>query len=285
KNDDKKPLPPLLLVKSEGGVLYGTTDLATVIERVREYDPDLILYVVDHRQHGHFEQVFRAAQKAGFSGKAELEHVGYGTMNGADGKPFKTRAGGVMSLFDLIAMAKTEAEKRLAEAGIGEDFSFEERAEIARKVGIATIKFADLSNHRTTDYVFDLERFSKFEGKTGPYLQYAAVRIQSMLRKAREQGLQIGTPAVHSPEERRLILQLLSLTDRLQGAEAKRAPNMLCEYAFELAQNFSRFYGEHHVLSESDPGLRAARLGLCALVLAVLVGVLGLLGIEVPERM
>jgi arginyl-tRNA synthetase len=114
QGDDKKPLPPLLLVKSEGGVLYGTTDLATVIERVRAYDPDQILYVVDHRQHGHFEQVFRAAHKAGFAGKAQLEHVGYGTMNGADGKPFKTRAGGVMKLFDLIAMAKAEAEKRLA---------------------------------------------------------------------------------------------------------------------------------------------------------------------------
>jgi len=285
RNDDKKPLPPLLLVKSEGGVLYGTTDLATVIERVRVYDPDLILYVVDHRQHGHFEQVFRAAQKAGFSGKAELEHVGYGTMNGPDGKPFKTRAGGVMSLFDLIAMAKAEAEKRLAEAGIGEDYSAEERAEIARKVGIATIKFADLSNHRTTDYVFDLERFSKFEGKTGPYLQYAAVRIQSMLRKAREQGFETGTAAIHSPEERRLILQLLSLPDCLEGAEAKRAPNMLCEYAFELAQNFSRFYGAHHVLSEPDSALRASRLGLCVVVLAVLTGVLELLGIEVPERM
>jgi arginyl-tRNA synthetase len=284
-NDDKKPLPPLLLVKSEGGVLYGTTDLATVIERVRAYDPDLILYVVDHRQHGHFEQVFRAAHKAGFAGKAELEHVGYGTMNGPDGKPFKTRAGGVMKLFDLIAMAKAEAEKRLAEAGIGEDYAAEERAEIARKVGIATIKFADLSNHRTTDYVFDLERFSKFEGKTGPYLQYAAVRIQSMLRKAREQGFETGAAAIHSPEERRLILQLLSLTDCLHAAELKRAPNMLCEYAFELAQNFSRFYGEHHVLSEPDSGLRASRLGLCALVLAVLTGVLGLLGIEVPERM
>jgi arginyl-tRNA synthetase len=241
--------------------------------------------VVDHRQHGHFEQVFRAAQKAGFSGKAELEHVGYGTMNGPDGKPFKTRAGGVMSLFDLIAMAKAEAEKRLAEAGIGEDYSAEERAEIARKVGIATIKFADLSNHRTTDYVFDLERFSKFEGKTGPYLQYAAVRIQSMLRKAREQGFETGTPAIHSPEERKLILQLLSLPDCLEGAEAKRAPNMLCEYAFELAQNFSRFYGAHHVLSEPDSALRASRLGLCVVVLAVLTGVLELLGIEVPERM
>ncbi len=285
REDDKKPLPPLILVKSEGGVLYGTTDLATVIERVRACDPDLILYVVDHRQHGHFEQVFRAAAKAGLSGKAHLEHVGYGTMNGADGKPFKTRAGGVMKLHDLIGMAKAEAEKRLAEAGLGADYSADERAEIARKVGIATIKFADLSNHRTTDYIFDLERFSKFEGKTGPYLQYAAVRIQSMLRKAREQGLEIGIPAVHSPEERKLILQLLSLGDTLTAAEDKRAPNMLCEYAFELAQNFSRFYGEHHVLSEADQALRAARLGLCALVLSVLTGVLGLLGIEIPERM
>jgi arginyl-tRNA synthetase len=285
RDDDRKPLPPLILVKSEGGVLYGTTDLATVIERVRDYDPDLVLYVVDHRQHGHFEQVFRAAAKAGFSGKAQLEHVGYGTMNGLDGKPFKTRAGGAMKLYDLIAMAKAEAEKRLAEQGIGADFSAEERGEIARKVGIAAIKFADLSNHRATDYIFDLERFSRFEGKTGPYLQYAAVRIQSMLRKAREQGAAGGAPAVHSPEERRLILQLLSLGDMLTAAEEKRAPNILCEFAFELSQNFSRFYGEHHVLSEVDVGLRAARLGLCALVLAVLTQVLDLLGIEVPERM
>jgi arginyl-tRNA synthetase len=285
KDDDKKPLPPLILIKSEGGVLYGTTDLATIIERIRAYDPDLILYVVDHRQHGHFEQVFRAADKAKLAGKAHLEHVGYGTMNGTDGKPFKTRAGGVMKLQELIGMATAEAEKRLVEQGIGADFSAEERGEIARKVGIATIKFADLSNHRTTDYIFDLERFSKFEGKTGPYLQYATVRIQSVLRKAREQGLEPGTPAVHSPEERRLILQLLSLGDVLAGAEDKRAPNMLCEYAFELAQNFSRFYSAHHILSETDAGLRAARLGLCAMVLAVLTRVLELLGIEVPERM
>jgi arginyl-tRNA synthetase len=285
KDDDKKPLPPLILVKSEGGVLYGTTDLATIIERVREQDPDLILYVVDHRQHGHFEQVFRAAAKASLSGRALLEHVGYGTMNGADGKPFKTRAGGVMKLHDLIAMATAEAQKRLTEQNIGADFSAEERAEIARKVGIATIKFADLSHMRTTDYIFDLERFSTFEGKTGPYLQYAAVRIQSMLRRAREQAFVVGTPAIHSAEERRLILQLLSLQDVLAAAEDKRAPNMLCEFAFELAQNFSRFYSEHHVLSESDTGLRAARLGLCALVLAVLTRILTLLGIEIPERM
>jgi len=137
RENDKKPMPPLILVKSEGGVLYGTTDLATVIERVREYDPDLILYVVDHRQHGHFEQVFRAAEKSGLSDGVLLEHVGYGTMNGPDGKPFKTRAGGVMKLYDLIAMATAEAQKRLAEQGIGADYPADERAEIARQVGIA----------------------------------------------------------------------------------------------------------------------------------------------------
>jgi len=284
RDDDKKPMPPLILVKSEGGVLYGTTDLATVIERVREQDPALILYVVDHRQHGHFEQVFRAAALAGFAGKAELEHVGYGTMNGPDGKPFKTRAGGAMKLHDLIAMATAEAEKRLAEQGIGTDYSAAERAEIARKVGIATIKFADLSHQRTTDYIFDLERFSTFEGKTGPYLQYAAVRIQSILRKAGD--IKPGSDTIlHSPEERALALQLLALTDAMAAAEDKRAPNILCDYAFELAQRFSRFYAAHHILSETDAGLKAARLGLCGLVLAVMTKVLGLLGIEVPERM
>ena len=284
RDDDKKPMPPLILVKSEGGVLYGTTDLATVIERVREQDPALILYVVDHRQHGHFEQVFRAAALAGFAGKAELEHVGYGTMNGPDGKPFKTRAGGAMKLHDLIAMATAEAEKRLAEQGIGTDYSAAERAEIALKVGIATIKFADLSHQRTTDYIFDLERFSTFEGKTGPYLQYAAVRIQSILRKAGD--IKPGSDTIlHSPEERALALQLLALTDAMAAAEDKRAPNILCDYAFELAQRFSRFYAAHHILSETDAGLKAARLGLCGLVLAVMTKVLGLLGIEVPERM
>ena len=282
---DKKPMPPLILVKSDGGVLYGTTDLATVIERVRDYDPDLILYVVDHRQHGHFEQLFRAARKTGLSGKAAMEHVGYGTMNGTDGKPFKTRAGGVMKLYDLIAMATVEANTRLAEQGLGTDYSADEKDTIARQVGLAAIKFADLSNHRTTDYIFDLERFSKFEGKTGPYLQYAAVRIQSILRKAKDQGHAGAAPAIHSPEERALVLQLLSMADILAAAEEKRAPNILCDYAFELAQRFSRFYAAHHILSETDAGLRGARLGLCARTLDVLAAILGLLGIEVPERM
>jgi arginyl-tRNA synthetase len=282
---DKKPMPPLMLVKSEGGMLYGTTDLATIIERVRDYDPDLMLYVVDQRQHLHFEQVFRAARKAGIAGKAQLEHAGFGTMNGADGKPFKTRAGGVMKLYDLIAMAIVEANSRLAEQGLGGDYTAEEKSNIARQVGLAAIKFADLSNHRITDYIFDLERFSKFEGKTGPYLQYAAVRIQSILRKAEAEGYAVGEPAIHSPEERALMLQLLTQVDVMIAAEAKRAPNILCDYAFELAQKFSRFYGEHHIMSESDTVLRGQRLGTCARTLGVLREILALLGIEVPERM
>ncbi len=283
---DKKESPPLILLKSDGAVLYGTTDLATVVDRIKSYDPDLILYIVDQRQHGHFEQVFRAARKANLNGKAELEHAGFGTMNGPDGRPFKTRAGGVMKLFDLIAMTTDEARGRLAEAGLAGDYPEAEREDIARKVGIAALKFADLSNYRLTDYIFDLARFAKFEGKTGPYLQYAAVRIQSILRKAEERGLtEAARPVLHSPEERALILQLLALPDAMTAAEEKRAPNVLCDYVFTLAQAFSRFYSEHHVLSEKDEKVRAARLGLCRLTVDVLTKVLDLLGIEVPSRM
>jgi len=282
---DKKEMPPLILLKSDGGALYGTTDLATIVDRVKSQNPDLMLYVVDQRQHGHFEQVFRAARKAKLNGSSELEHAGFGTMNGPDGKPFKTRAGGVMKLFDLIAMTTDEARNRLAEAGLAAEYPPEEQDDIARKVGIAALKFADLSNYRLTDYVFDLARFTKFEGKTGPYLQYAAVRIRSILRKAGEEGFASAPPLVRSPEERTLVLQLLALPDAMASAEDKRAPNILCEYVFTLAQMFSRFYSEHHILSEKDAELRAARLGLCGLAFAALEKTLDLLGIEIPQRM
>jgi arginyl-tRNA synthetase len=286
ESTDKKEMPPLILVKSDGAVLYGTTDLATIVDRVKSHDPDLILYVVDQRQHTHFEQVFRAARKAGYSGKAQLEHAGFGTMNGPDGKPFKTRAGGVMKLYDLIAMATEEAEKRLAEAGMATDYPEEERRDIARKIGIAALKFADLSNHRFSDYIFDLARFTRFEGKTGPYLQYAAVRMRSILNKANPADFKLNQRVVlHTPEERSLILQLLALPNAMSGAEHNRAPNILCDYVFTLAQIFSRFYTAHHILSEKDDALRATRLGLVGLTLAALTRVLALLGIEVPQRM
>ena len=213
-----------MLLKSDGAVLYGTTDLATIVDRVRSHDPDLILYVVDQRQHVHFEQVFRAARKAQLNGKAVLEHAGFGTVNGRDGKPFKTRAGGVMKLYDLIAMATAEAETRLKEQGLAGDYPEDERAEIARAVGLAAIKFADLSNVRTSDYVFDLARFTRFEGKTGPYLQYAAVRIKSILRRAGEEKHVSAAPVIRSEEERALALQLLTLPETLEAAESRRAP-------------------------------------------------------------
>jgi arginyl-tRNA synthetase len=252
---------------------------------VRDHDPDLILYVVDQRQHLHFQQVFRAATKAGLSGHAALEHVGYGTVNGTDGKPFKTRAGGVMKLYDLISMATDEARKRLAEAGLAADYPQEEQSRIAKAVGIAAIKFADLSNNRVSNYIFDLERFTKFEGKTGPYLQYAAVRIKSILRRARDEGRESSHAVIRSGEERSLALQFLTMPEALEAAEAKRAPNLVCDFVFRLAQNFSRFYTEHHILSETDPVLRSARLALCELTLTEMERLLGILGIEVPDRM
>jgi len=286
RNDDKSEIPPLILLKSDGAAMYSTTDLGTIVDRVRSHDPDLILYVVDQRQHLHFEQVFRAAKKGGINGKAELEHIGFGTMNGPDGKPFKTREGGVMRLDELIKMATDAAATRIAEAGLATEYPEDERADIARQVGLAAIKFADLSNYRMTDYIFDLDRFAAFEGKTGPYLQYAAVRIKSILRRADEQGRNVSGPIkIGTDAERNLVLALSGLNEALLGAYDKRAPNILCDYVYGIAQAFSSFYAACPVVKEEDEGVRASRLALCRMTLAQLDLVLGLLGIEIPERM
>ncbi|NBB81955.1 MAG: arginine--tRNA ligase [Alphaproteobacteria bacterium] len=290
RDDDRTEVPPLILIKSDGAVMYGTTDLATIIDRQRGHSPHLVLYVVDQRQHLHFEQVFRAAGRAGYDRRADggaiaLEHIGFGTMNGPDGKPFRTRAGGVMKLHDLIEMATGVAYRRLEEEGLAAGYPEAERAEIARMVGLAAIKFADLSNHRTSNYVFDLERFTRFEGRTGPYLQYAAVRIRSLLRKAAEQGFAPGTIAPPRDVERDLVLTLGRLPDAIAQAWDKRAPNELTEFAFALAQEFSRFYANCHILSETDAAIRDSRLALAQLTLNQLVQVLDLLGITVPDRM
>jgi len=193
EDTDKKDLPPLILISSAGAALYATTDLATIKDRRDSLQPDTILYVVDFGQSSHFEQVYRAAGKTGLFPREKLEHIKFGTVNGKDGKRFRTRAGGVMRLSDLLSQAKDAATKRLDEAGLAQDMSGVDRAEIARKVGLAAIKFSDLQNVRTTNYIFDLERFTAFEGKTGPYLLYAAVRIKSLLRKAQAAGVTPGT--------------------------------------------------------------------------------------------
>lgn len=282
---DKKEMPPLILYKSDGAVMYGTTDLATIVDRMQENKPVKIIYVVDQRQSLHFEQVFRAARLGKIvNDNVELTHAGFGTMNGADGKPFKTRAGGVMKLEDLIATGLEKAQARLAEAEIGSDFSTEEKNDIAHKVAIAAIKFADLQNQRQSDYVFDLDRMTSFEGKTGPYLLYQAVRIKSLLKKAEAQGMKPGAIQIEDGD-RALALLLTELPDHFETALKNYTPHVLCDYAFKLAQAFSSFYASCHILSEENESLRSSRLALCALTYQQLALVLGLLGIEIPERM
>ncbi len=287
KEDDKKEVPPLILLKSDGAVLYGTTDLATIIDRVKTNEPAKIIYIVDQRQSLHFEQVFRAAQKTSIApeNKIELIHAGFGTMNGTDGKPFKTRAGGVMRLEDLITMAEEKALARLNEAELAKDMDETERTDIARKVGIAALKFADLQNNRIADYIFDIDRMTSFEGKTGPYLLYQAVRIQSLLKKAATGTSIICENYQIDNADRDLALLLNEFPSAFEGALKNNTPHILCDYAYKVAQEFSSFYGNCHILSEGNQDIRNSRLALCQQTHKTLITILNLLGISVPERM
>ena len=285
REDDKQDVPPLLVVSSEGSAMYGTTDLATILDRRQSFDPHLILYCVDQRQALHFETVFRAAYLAGYAEEGSLEHIGFGTMNGADGKPFKTRAGGVLKLHDLIEMAREKARERLREAGLGAELSEEQFEDTAHKVGVAALKFADLQNFRGTSYVFDLDRFTSFEGKTGPYLLYQSVRIKSVLRKAAEAGATAGEIIIGEQAERDLAMLLDAFEGALQEAYDKKAPNFVAEHAYKLAQSFSKFYAACPIMSADTDALRASRLALAETTLRQLELTLDLLGIAAPERM
>jgi arginyl-tRNA synthetase len=284
REGDKRELPPLLVVSSEGSAMYGTTDLATILDRSRTFHPDLAIYCVDQRQADHFEIVFRAAQLAGYAGEGELQHVGFGTMNGPDGKPFKTREGGVLKLDDLIQMIRGKARERLHEAGLGEDLPADEFEDIAQKVAVAALKFADLQNFRGTSYVFDLDRFSSFEGKTGPYLLYQAVRVKSLLRKAEGEGAAAGAVVIADPAERDLALTLDAFETALAEAYERYAPNAIAEHAYRLSQSFSKFYAACPIL-QADPPVRASRLTLAQATLRQLEQALDILGVTVPERM
>ncbi|MFJ6023194.1 arginine--tRNA ligase [Brevundimonas sp. NPDC092305] len=277
--------PPLLVVSSEGSAMYGTTDLATIKQRRRDQDFDLVLYVVDERQAEHFEQVFRGAYLAGYAAEGQLDHLGFGTMNGPDGKPFKTRAGGVLKLHDLITQATDKARERLHEAKLGEDLSPEQFEDIAQKVAVAALKFADLSNSRTTSYIFDLDRFMSFEGKTGPYLLYQAVRIKSLLRRAAEQGVTPGPILIAEPAERDLALTLDAFSQAVTEAYDKKMPHVVAEHAYRLAQSFSKFYAACPVLVAPDEATKGSRLALSKAALDQLETALTLLGIDTPERM
>jgi arginyl-tRNA synthetase len=282
---EKKELAPLILVSSEGSALYGTTDLATILDRKCAIDPELALYVVDLAQADHFEAVFRAAIKAGLAEDGALEHVKFGTVNGPDGKRLRTRAGGTVRLSDLIGQALESARRRLEEGGLAADLDPAAREDVAHKVAVAALRFADLQNYRTTSYVFDLERFTSFEGKTGPYLLYQAVRIKSILRKAEEAGHAPGVVTVEAPEERALVDALDGFDQACELAYEKRAPSFVCEHVYALARAFSRFYDACPVLAADTDAERASRLALAELTLAQLELGLGLLGIDTPERM
>jgi arginyl-tRNA synthetase len=284
REGDKRELPPLLVVSSEGSAMYGTTDLATILDRKQSFDPQLVIYAVDQRQADHFEIVFRAAYLAGYAAEGSLEHIGFGTMNGPDGKPFKTREGGVLKLNDLIEMTRGKARERLHEAGLGEAFGEAEFEDIAAKVAVAALKFADLSNFRGTSYVFDLDRFTSFEGKTGPYLLYQAVRVKSLLRKAADEGAAQGPVQVSEPAERDLVLTLDAFESALAEAYDRYAPNAVAEHAHRLAQAFSKFYAACPILS-AEPATRGSRLALAAATLKQLELALDVLGVTTPERM
>jgi arginyl-tRNA synthetase len=285
RESDKKEMPPIILVNRDGAIGYHGSDLGTIVDRKQHQDPELSLYVVDQRQALHFEQVFRASDRAGLMPESTLEHLGFGTVNGPDGKPFKTREGGILKLHEFIAQADDVAAARMKEAELGADVSDAERADIAHKVAVAAIKFSDLSNVRTTNYIFDLDRFISFEGKTGPYLLYAAVRIKSLARRAAAEGVTAGPIAIELDAERALVLALDAFNDALRGAYDKRMPHILCEHAYALAQAFSAFYAAAPILVESDPVKKASRLALAMATLKQLSTALGLVGIDTPERM
>ena len=280
---DKKEIPPCILVKSDGATLYATTDLATIVQRMEDYHPDKILYLTDKRQSLHFEQVFRAAKKSGIVPEStQLQHIGFGTMNGKDGKPFKTRSGGVMRLETLIADIIDYVEKKILE---NQTLPPEEAAQTAKIIAVAALKYGDLSNLATKDYIFDLERFSAFEGNTGPYLLYTIVRIKSILSRCDGDPAELPIAPADSAEAKALQLELAQMPDQLAMAYRDSAPNTVCAYAYELAGAVNKFYHETRILTEPDPVRRQGYVALIAFAKRALEECIDLLGFSAPERM
>lgn len=286
EESDNKEVPPCMILKSDGAALYDTTDLATLVEREKDYRPDEVIYVVDKRQELHFTQVFRCAKKTGIvRPETNLKFLGFGTMNGKDGKPFKTREGGVMRLENLIREINEEMYKKIMDNRTVE----EKEAEVtARTVGLAAIKYGDLSNQASKDYIFDVDRFTSFEGNTGPYILYTIVRIKSILGKYLENGGSTEGLKVRPAEnvyEKALMLQALKFNDVFDAVYEETAPHKLCAYIYELANEFNKFYHETKILSEEDEEKKAGYIALLAMTKRVLETCIDLLGFEAPERM
>lgn len=283
---DTKEVPPCMLLKSDGASLYTTTDLATIVERMKLFHPDEILYVVDKRQEMHFIQVFRCARKTGLVNEdTKLSFLGFGTMNGKDGKPFKTRDGGVMRLENLIREIVQEMYKKIVENRSVKDTDAEKTAEI---VGLSAIKYGDLSNQASKDYVFDIERFTSFEGNTGPYILYTIVRIKSILERFRQEGGVLEVGRLLSPvsdSEKSLMLETARFNGMVENAFEEKAPHKICSYIYELSNDFNRFYHETKILTEENQEQKLSWLILLDLVRKVLEQSIDLLGFSAPERM
>lgn len=286
EESDTKEIPPCMLLKSDGASLYTTTDLATIVERVKLFDPDEILYVVDKRQELHFIQVFRCARKTGLvKDETKLSFLGFGTMNGKDGKPFKTREGGVMRLENLIADIDEEMYRKIVENRSVKDKDADETAKI---VGLSAIKYGDLSNQATKDYIFDVDRFTSFEGNTGPYILYTIVRIKSILNRFVEEGGDADAgrilPAVNE-SEKNLMLQLTGFGATVESAFEEKAPHKICAYIYEVSNAFNSFYHETKILSEANQAQKESFIQLLKLTREVLETSIDLLGFSAPDRM
>lgn len=283
---DNKAVPPCMILKSDGAALYDTTDLATLVEREELYNPDKVIYVVDKRQELHFVQVFRCAKKTGIvRPEVDLKFLGFGTMNGKDGKPFKTREGGVMRLENLIREISEEMLKKIMD---NRTVSEEEAKETASIVGLAAIKYGDLSNQASKDYVFDVDRFTSFEGNTGPYILYTIVRIKSILNKYQENGGNLEGIQIREATndcEKSLMLETAKFNDMIDTVYEEIAPHKICAYIYDVANAFNKFYHETKILSEEDEEKKAGYLALLKLTRRVLETCIDLLGFEAPERM
>lgn len=289
---DAKEIPPCIILKSDGASLYSTTDLATIVMRMEEYLPDRIIYLADARQGMHFTQVFRCAKKAGLAAPGtELVHIIFGTMNGKDGKPFKTRDGGVMRLETLLGEINAEMLRKIRENRKEReqlDLSDGEAEEIARTVALAALKYGDLSNQAGKDYVFDIDRFTSFEGNTGPYILYTIVRIKSILHKYEEQGRKLPQTALRAPQaagEKELMLVLSRFNAVMESAYEENAPHRICAFIYEVSNAFNRFYHETKILSEPEAEVRDSYIGLLMLTREVLETCIDVLGFSAPERM
>lgn len=283
--EGNKPKPPVILVKSDGGYTYHTTDLATIKMRVDQLQAQEIVYFTDSRQALHFEQVFEGSEKLKIAPNVQLKHIVFGTVNGADGKPFKTRDGGVMNLETLIEMSKDKVRQSLPKAGEVEGYGVAEIEKLVEQIAVAAIKFQDLKNTIASGYVFELDDFAKFEGKTGPYIQYAVARINSILRKANASHLTEGRVVLTAPEERVLALKLAQVHNVVMRAHTEKEPSIIADYAYTLAQLFSTFYNACSIMNAETTDLASSRLKLAKLVRNVLILMLYLLGIEAPEVM